>query len=97
MPTPSGGRAALAAFPGRVAPTDAAAGGRGAGDGPHGADILLLDGGPTPGPVPFTIVSLTGGSPGPVVVREGVVPRAELAAVLGPSAADGGAEEGVGV
>ena len=88
--------AALAAFPGRVAPADAAAGGRGAGDGPHGADILLLDGGPTPGPVPSTIVSLTGGSPGPVVVREGVVPRAELAAVLGPSAADGGAEEGAG-
>ena len=88
--------AALAAFPGRVAPADAAAGGRGAGDGPHGADILLLDGGPTPGPVPSPIVSLTGGSPGPVVVREGVVPRAELAAVLGPSAADGGAEEGAG-
>ena len=88
--------AALAAFPGRVAPADAAAGGRGAGDGPHGADILLLDGGPTPGPVPSTIVSLAGGSPGPVVVREGVVPRAELAAVLGPSAADGGAEEGAG-
>ena len=88
--------AALAAFPGRVAPADAAAGGRGAGDGPHGADILLLDGGPTPGPVPSTIVSLTGGSPDPVVVREGAVPRAELAAVLGPGAADGGAEEGAG-
>ena len=29
-------------------------------------------------------------------LREGVVPRAELAAVLGPSAADGGAEEGAG-
>ena len=59
-------------------------------------DILLLDGGPTPGPVPSTIVSLAGGSPGPVVVREGVVPRAELAAVLGPSAAHGGAKEGAG-
>ena len=81
--------AALAAFPGRVALADDAA-------GPHGADILLLDGGPTPGPVPSTIVSLAGGSPGPVVVREGVVPRAELAAVLGPSAAHGGAEEGAG-
>ena len=82
--------AALAAFPGRVALADDAAA------GPHGADILLLDGGPTPGPVPSTIVSLAGGSPGPVVVREGVVPRAELAAVVGPSAADGGAEEGAG-
>lgn len=81
--------AALAAFPGRVALADDAA-------GPHGADILLLDGGPTPGPVPSTIVSLAGGSPGPIVVREGVVPRAELAAVLGPSAAHGGAEEGAG-
>ena len=56
----------------------------------------LLDGGPTPGPVPSTIVSLAGGSPGPVVVREGVVPRAELAAVVGPSAAHGGAKEGAG-
>ena len=81
--------AALAAFPGRVVLADDAA-------GPHGADILLLDGGPTPGPVPSTIVSLAGGSPGPIVVREGVVPRAELAAVLGPSAAHGGAEEGAG-
>ena len=82
--------AALAAFPGRVALADDAAA------GPHGADILLLDGGPTPGPVPSTIVSLAGGSPGPIVVREGVVPRAELAAVVGPSAAHGGAEEGAG-
>ena len=82
--------AALAAFPGRVALADDAAA------GPHGADILLLDGGPTPGPVPSTIVSLAGGSPGPVVVREGVVPRAELAAVVGPSAAHGGAKEGAG-
>ena len=80
---------ALAAFPGRGALADDAA-------GPHGADILLLDGGPTPGPVPSTIVSLAGGSPGPVVVREGVVPRAELAAVVGPSAAHGGAKEGAG-
>lgn len=79
--------AALAAFPGRVALADDAAA------GPHGADILLLDGGPTPGPVPSTIVRLTGGSPGPVVVREGVVPRAALAAVLG-AAAD--VEEGAG-
>ena len=56
-------------------------------------DILLLDGGPTPGPVPSTIVRLAGGSPGPVVVREGVVPRAALAAVLGAAA---GVEEGAG-
>ena len=79
--------AALAAFPGRVALADDDAA------GPLGADILLLDGGPTPGPVPSTIVRLAGGSPGPVVVREGVVPRAALAAVLG-AAAD--VEEGAG-
>ena len=79
--------AALAAFPGRVALADDDAA------GPHGADILLLDGGPTPGPVPSTIVRLTGGSPGPVVVREGVLPRAALAAVLGAAA---GVEEGAG-
>ena len=59
-------------------------------------ELLLPAGGPTPGPGPSTVVGLTGGSPGPVVVREGAVPRAELAAVLGPSAADGGAEEGAG-
>ena len=78
---------ALAAFPGRVALADDDAA------GPHGADILLLDGGPTPGPVSSTIVRLAGGSPGPVGVREGVVPRAALAAVLGAVA---GVEEGAG-
>nr|WP_311469609.1 L-threonylcarbamoyladenylate synthase [uncultured Actinomyces sp.] len=84
---------ALAAFPGRVVRADAAGPGGGGPDGARGADILLLDGGPTPGPVPSTIVRLAGGSPGPVVVREGVVPRAALAAVLG-AAAD--VEEGAG-
>lgn len=84
--------AAAAAFPGRVARAGAAAGPHGA----PGADILLLDGGPTPGPAPSTIVSLAGGPPTPVVVREGVIPRAEIAAALGPGAADGGAEEGAG-
>lgn len=84
---------ALAAFPGRVVRADAAGPGGGGPDGARGADILLLDGGPTPGPVPSTIVRLAGGSPGPVVVREGVVPRAALAAVLGAAA---GVEEGAG-
>ena len=75
-----------AAFPGRV--TDA---GRQA--GPLGrADILLLDGGPTPGPVPSTIVSLAGEHAlAPLVLREGVIPRARLAAVLEPVLAATGA------
>ena len=69
--------ACRAAFPGRL--TDAAA-------APAGApDILLLDGGPTPGPVPSTILSLAGEHAlAPVVLREGVLSRAELAAVLDP-------------
>ena len=52
----------------------------------------MLDGGPTPGPVPSTIVSLVVGPVGPVgpadraaapvVLRDGVLSRAALAAVL---------------
>ena len=59
-------------------------------DGP--GQILVLDGGPTPGPVPSTIVSLVVGPAGPagpadhaaapVVLRDGVLSRAALAAVL---------------
>ena len=66
-----------AAFPGRVVDAgDAAAG------GPATADILLLDGGPTPGSVPSTIVSLAGtAAQAPVVLREGVITRAQLEGV----------------
>ncbi|WP_250738900.1 L-threonylcarbamoyladenylate synthase, partial [Actinomyces sp. 186855] len=74
-----------AAFPGRV--TDAA---RTTGEAP--ADILLLDGGPTPGPVPSTIVSLAGEHAlAPLVLREGVIARAALAAVLDPVLTEAGA------
>ncbi|WP_136194347.1 L-threonylcarbamoyladenylate synthase [Actinomyces procaprae] len=63
-----------AAFPGRVVD----AGDAGA-EGPTAADILLLDGGPTPGAVPSTIVSLAGTGVGaPEVLREGVISRAQL-------------------
>ncbi|WP_236266134.1 L-threonylcarbamoyladenylate synthase [Actinomyces sp. zg328] len=86
------------AFPGRV--TDApgalaAEGGR--------PSILLIDGGPTPGPVPSTIVSLAGDdATRPRVLRQGLIPahRIEealkplLAPLAGPSAAPGPAEEG---
>lgn len=66
--------AASAAFPGRT--------------GPDG-DILVLDGGPTPGPVPSTIVSLAGAHAlAPVVLRQGALPLAELAAVLDPVLAE---------
>lgn len=78
-----------AAFPGRV--TDVV-GPAGPGDAERVADILLLDGGPTPGPVPSTIVDLAGGrAQAPVVLREGVLTRAAVAAALDPVAlaADG--------
>lgn len=58
-------------------------------DGPDdfedGAGILVLDGGPTPGPVPSTIVNLAGDHAlAPVVVRQGALPHARLAAVVDP-------------
>lgn len=60
---------ARAAFSGRVLAEDPA-GAR----NQHGADILLLDGGTTPGPVPSTIVDLSGPhAQDPVIVREGVI------------------------
>lgn len=69
-----------AAFPGRVTP--AAALGDDAGSD---AEILLLDGGATPGPVPSSIVSLAGDKAlAPVFIRDGVLTRARLAEVLDP-------------
>lgn len=66
-----------AAFPGRVVDAGDAAAGR-----PATADILLLDGGPTPGSVPSTIVSLAGtAAQAPAVLREGVITRAQLEGV----------------
>nr|WP_234416258.1 MULTISPECIES: L-threonylcarbamoyladenylate synthase [unclassified Actinomyces] len=66
-----------AAFPGRVVDAGDAAAGQ-----PATADILLLDGGPTPGSVPSTIVSLAGtAAQAPAVLREGVITRARLEGV----------------
>ena len=65
------------------------------GDGP--GDIVVLDGGPTPGPVPSTIVSLAADrAEAPVVLRDGVLSRAALAAVLraAGAAAPAGATDG---
>lgn len=48
-------------------------------------DVLVLDGGPTPGPMPSTIISLAGERAlAPVVVRDGLLSRTALAAVLEP-------------
>lgn len=72
-----------AAFPGRVTPASEAA---------DDVDILLLDGGPTPGPVPSSIVSLAGDKAlAPALVRDGVLTRAQLAEVLDPVLAAAGA------
>ena len=84
---------ARAAFCGRVLAEDPASARH-----QHGADILLLDGGTTPGPVPSTIVDLSGPSDrDPVIVREGVIdprlvqeiaraPRTPRAVPSGPDA-----------
>ena len=64
---------ARAAFPGRVR------------DAAEDADILVLDGGPAPGPAPSTIVSLASGHAlAPRVLRDGALARSALAAVLDP-------------
>ena len=64
---------ARAAFPGRVR------------DAAEDTDILVLDGGPAPGPAPSTIVSLASGHAlAPRVLRDGALGRSALAAVLDP-------------
>ena len=68
--------AARAAFP-----SGAPLGGHDDGSG----GVIVLDGGPTPGPVPSTIVSLAADRAlTPVVLRDGVLARAALAAVVDP-------------
>ena len=68
--------AARAAFP-----SGAPLGGHDDGSG----GVSVLDGGPTPGPVPSTIVSLAADRAlTPVVLRDGVLARAALAAVVDP-------------
>lgn len=66
---------AAQAFPGRVTRADEANGTQ--------VDILLLDGGPTPGPVPSTIVSLAGAhAQAPVILREGRLSSQQVEAAL---------------
>ena len=73
---------ARAAFPGRVrAAADGARTARGA---VGSDDILLLDGGATPGPIPSTIVSLAGPhAHAPRILREGALTPADLERVAG--------------
>lgn len=67
---------ARAAFSGRV---------RDAAEDAEDTDILVLDGGPAPGPAPSTIVSLASGHAlAPRVLRDGALGRSALAAVLDP-------------
>ena len=75
---------ARAAFPGRVRGADEEAlSAQGAGALASG-DILLLDGGATPGPVPSTIVSLAGPcARAPRILRQGVLTQEDLERAAG--------------
>ena len=75
---------ARAAFPGRVRGADEEAlSAQGAGALASG-DILLLDGGATPGPVPSTIVSLAGPcARAPRILRQGVLTQEDLERTAG--------------
>ena len=82
--------AARAAFPGRVRCVEELTQGV-AGTGAVGCeDILLLDGGATPGPVPSTIVSLAGAhARAPRILRQGVLALADLERVAGVALSEG--------
>ncbi|MDO4242422.1 MAG: L-threonylcarbamoyladenylate synthase [Actinomyces sp.] len=70
---------------GRPPATDAAQAAAAFGDRAEpGGDILLLDGGPTPGPVPSTIVSVAGDDEAPRLLREGVLSAEVLEKIVGP-------------
>lgn len=75
---------ARAAFPGRVRTIDAGFQAAQGADGISAGDILLLDGGATPGPVPSTIVSLAGAHAcAPRILRQGILPSADLERAAG--------------
>ena len=60
-------------------------------------DILLLDGGATPGPVPSTIVTLAGEhARAPRILRQGVLALADLERVAGVALSEGTAGAGRG-
>ena len=75
---------ARAAFPGRVRSVDELAPDGEAAGADWCEDILLLDGGATPGPVPSTIVTLAGEhARAPRILRQGVLALADLERVAG--------------
>lgn len=79
QPPATDAASAAQAFPGRVTRADESNGTQ--------VDILLLDGGPTPGPVPSTIVSLAGAhAQAPAILREGRLSSQQVTAALaGPT------------
>ena len=79
---------ARAAFPGRVRDLEELA--PGSAGSARCEDILLLDGGATPGPVPSTIVTLAGAhARAPRILRQGVLALADLERVAGVALSEG--------
>ena len=75
---------ARAAFPGRVRDIEELTADAGAASADWREDILLLDGGATPGPVPSTIVTLAGGhARAPRILRQGALALTDLERVAG--------------
>lgn len=79
---------ARAAFPGRVRDLEELA--PGSAGSARCEDILLLDGGATPGPVPSTIVTLAGAhARAPRILRQGVLAQEDLERVAGLALSEG--------
>ena len=86
---------ARAAFPGRVRGTEELVQDAGAAGAVRREDILLLDGGATPGPVPSTIVTLAGAhARAPRILRQGVLAQEDLERVAGLALSEGTAGAG---
>lgn len=86
---------ARAAFPGRVRDLEELA--PGSAGSARCEDILLLDGGATPGPVPSTIVTLAGEhAHAPRILRQGVLALADLERVAGVALSERTAEAACG-
>ena len=84
---------ARAAFPGRVRCVEELTQGATGTDAVGREDILLLDGGATPGPVPSTIVTLAGAhARAPRILRQGVLARGDLERVVGVALSERTAE-----
>ena len=81
---------ARAAFPGRVRGTEELVLGSAGAGAVRREDILLLDGGATPGPVPSTIVTLAGAhARAPRILRQGVLAQEDLERVAGLALSEG--------